>query len=80
MWVVKDMKNKNKKKKKKNMRVPIGSNRIVDLIFSRPPPLPMVSLVRSYVRVVRMPLSGWGFDGGRIANLALDEPECHSAG
>ena len=60
------------------MRVRIGSNRIVDLIFSRPPSLPMLFLVRSYVRVVHMPLSSWGFNGGWIANLALDEPDCHS--
>ena len=50
------------------------------LFFSMPPYLPIVSLVRSYVRAVRMPQSGWGLDGGRIANLALDEPDCHSAG
>ena len=46
------------------MEVRIGSSRTVDLMFSMPPSLPMVSLVRSYVRAVRMPLSGWGFDGG----------------
>ena len=62
------------------MRVHIGSNSIVDFVFNMPPSLSMVSLVRSYVCVVRMPQSGWGFDGGRIANLALDEPDCHSAG
>ena len=62
------------------MKVRIGSSRTVDFIFSMPPSLPMVSLVRSYVRVVRMSLSGWGIDGGRIVNLALDEPDCHSAG
>ena len=64
MWVVGNLKNKNKKKKKKNMRVQIGSNRIVDLISSMPLSLPMVFSMRSYVRAVCMPLSGWGFDGG----------------
>jgi hypothetical protein len=62
------------------MEVRIGSSRTVDLMFSMPPSLPMVFLTRSYVRAVRMPLSGWGIDGGRIANLALDEPDCRSAG
>ena len=80
MWVVRNLKNKNKRKKRKNMRVRIGSSRIVDFVFSVPPSLPMVSLLHSYVRAVRMPQSGWGFDGGRIANLAVDEPDCHSAG
>ena len=58
----------------------IRSSRIEDLAFIVSPSLPMVSLVRSYVRTVRVPQSGWGLDGGRIANLALDEPDCHSAG
>ena len=80
VWFVKNLKNKNKKKKGENMRVRIGSSLIEDLVFIVPPSLPMVSLVRSYVRAVRMPLSSWGFGGGRIANLALDEPDCHSAG
>ena len=62
------------------MEVRIGSSRTVDLMFSMPPYLPMVLLARSYVRAVHMPLSGWGIDGGRIANLALDEPDCCSAG
>ena len=46
------------------MEVRIGSSRTVDLVFSMPPSLPMVFLTRSYVRVVRMPLSGWGIDEG----------------
>ena len=62
------------------MKVQIGSSRTVDFIFSMPPSLPMVSLVRSYVRVVRMSLSGWGIDGGRIANLALDESDSRFEG
>ena len=49
-----------RRKKKKDMRVQIGSSRIVDFIFNMPPSLPMVSLVRSYVRVVHMPQFGWG--------------------
>ena len=47
-------------REKGNMRVRIGSSRIVDFIFTMPPSLPMVSLVRSYVRVVHMPQFGWG--------------------
>ena len=62
------------------MEVRIGSSRIVDLMFSMSPSLSMVFLMHSYVRAVRMPLSGWGIDGGRIANLALDEPDYRSAG
>ena len=62
------------------MRVRIGSSRIVDFVFSVPPSLPMVSLMRSYARAVRMPQSGWDFDGGQIANLALDEPDCQFVG
>ena len=62
------------------MKGQIGSSRTLDLMFSMPPSLPTVSLVHSYVRTVRMPLSGWGFVGGRIANLALDKPDCHSTG
>ena len=62
------------------MRVRIGSSRIVDFVFSVPPSLPMVFLVRSYVRAVRMPLPGWGFDRGWIASLALDEPDFNSTG
>ena len=61
------------------MEVRIGSSRTVDLMFSMPPSLPMVLLMRSYVRAVCMLLSGWGIDGGRIANLALDEPDFHFA-
>ena len=62
------------------MGVRIGSSRTEDLASSVAPSLPMVSLVRSYVRAIRMPRSGWGLDGGRIANLALDKPNYHSAG
>ena len=79
-WVMKNLKNKNKKKKGENVRVQIGSSRIVDFSCGVPPSLPMVSLVHSYVRAVCMPQSAWGFDGGRIANLALDKPYCHSVG
>ena len=62
------------------MKVWIGSSHTMDFMFSVPPSLPMVFLTRSYVHAVPMPLAGWGIDGGRIANLALDEPDCHSAG
>ena len=62
------------------MRARIGSSRIVDFVFSVHPSSAMVSLVCNYVRAVHMPLSGWGFDGGRIANLALDELDYYSAG
>ena len=41
--------------RKKDMRVQIGSSHIVNFIFNMPPSLPMVSLVRSYVRVVHIP-------------------------
>ena len=61
------------------MEVRIGSSRTVDLMFSMPLSLPMVFLMRSYVRAVHMLLEGWGIDGGRIANLALEEPDCRSA-
>ena len=60
------------------MRVWIGSSHIVDFVFTMPPSWPMVFLVRNYVRVVHMPQLGWGFDEGRIANLSLDELDCHS--
>lgn len=36
------------------MKVRIGPSRTVDFIFSMPPSLPMVSLVRSYVCAVCM--------------------------
>ena len=71
---------KNENKEKEDMRVQVESSRIVDFIFDMPPSLPMVSLVRIYVRTVRMPPSSWGCDEGRIANLALDEPGCRSVG
>jgi hypothetical protein len=29
--------------------------------------------------VVRMPLLGWDGDGGRIASLTPDEPDCYAA-
>ena len=59
-----NLKDKNKKKEGENMKVRIGSSRTVDLMLSMPPSLPMVFLTRSYVRAVRMPLAGWGIDGG----------------
>ena len=62
------------------MKIPIGSSRTVDRMFNLPSSLPMVFLTRSYVRAVRMLLSGWGIDGSRIVNLALDEPHCCSTG
>ena len=62
------------------MRIQIGSSRIVDFIFNMPPSLAVVSLVRSYVRVVHMPQFGWDSDGGLIANRAPDELDYHSAG
>ena len=62
------------------MKVRIGPSCTVDLMFNLPPSLPMEFLTRSYARAVRMPLSGWGVDGGRIVNLDLDEPDCRSAG
>ena len=71
---------KTRRKRWSNMLVRIGSSRIVDPMFSMPPSLPMVFLTRSYVRAVRMPLSGWGIGRGRSANLALDERDCCSAG
>ena len=52
----------------------------MDRVFRMPLSVPMVSLVRSYVRTVRMPPSNWGCGAGRIANLALDELDFHSAG
>ena len=81
MWVVKNLKNKNKKKKVEKYEGPNRVNPYRGLFnFNMPPSLPMVSLVRSYVRAVHMPQSSWGCDGGRIANLALDESDYHSAG
>ena len=62
------------------MGVQIRLSRIVDLILDMPPSLPMVFLVRSYVRAVHIPRLGGGFDRGRIANQVLDEPNCRSAG
>ena len=71
---------KNKKKRERNMKVRIGSSRIVDFVFSVPLSLPMVFLVRSYVHAVHIPRLGGGLDGGRIANQVLDEPNYHSTG
>ena len=52
----------------------------MDFVFSVPPSLPKVFLVRSYVRAVRMPQLDRGIDGGRIGSPALDELNCRSAG
>ena len=52
----------------------------MDFVLSVPPSLPMVFLACSYVRAVRMSRLGGGFDGGRIANLVMDEANCRSAG
>ena len=81
MWVVKNLKNKKENKgKRKNMKVRVGSIRIVDFVLSVPPSLPMVFLVRSYARGVRMPRLGGVFDGAQIASPTLDELNCHSEG
>ena len=50
------------KRKKKEIKFRIGSSRIVDFALNVPLSLPMVFLVRSYVRAVRMPRLGGGFD------------------
>ena len=80
VWVVKNLKKKNKKKKMEEYMVWIGSSRAVDRVFRMPPSVPMVSLLRGYVRAISMPPSSWGCDGGRISNLALDGPGCRSVG
>ena len=50
--------------KRKKIKVRTRSSRIVDLVLSVPSSLPMVFLVHSYARTVRMPRLGGGFDGG----------------
>ena len=39
-----------------------------------PPPVPMVFLVRNYVRVARISSLDWDWDRGRIARRALNVP------
>ena len=68
------------KKKSESMCVQGRSSRIVDHSLVMPPSLPMVFLVRSYARAIRMPRLGGDFEGGRISSPALDEPSCRSAG
>ena len=38
------------------------------------PPVPMVFLMRNYVRVARISLFGWDWGGGRIAMRARNVP------
>ena len=67
------------KKKSESMCVRRRSSCIVDHNLVMPPSLPMVFSVRNYVHVVRMLPLGRDWDGGRIASLAADEPNCHAA-
>ena len=39
-----------------------------------PPPVPMVFLVRNYVRAAQISSLDWDLDGGRIARQALNVP------
>lgn len=55
-------------------------SRIVEHNLDVPTSIPMVSLVRSYVCVVRRLQFGRGWDGGRIASQGLDELGCPAAG
>ena len=55
------------------------SSHIVDHSLVMPPSLLMVFLARSYVCAVRMPPFGQDRDGGRIASLTPDEPDCQAA-
>ena len=55
------------------MRVQERLSRIVDHDLVEPPSMPMEFWVRSYGRVVWMPLPHRDWDGGQIASQALDE-------
>ena len=55
------------------------SSHIVDHNLVMPLYLPMVFSVRSYVCMVRMLPFGWDGDGGRIASITPDEPDCYAA-
>ena len=46
----------------------------VGRVLAVPPPMPMVFLVRNYVRVARISSLDWDWDGGRIARRALNVP------
>ena len=55
------------------------SSRIADHKLAMPPSMPMVFLVRSYVRAAQMPPLDRDWDGGQIASQDLDEPSYPAA-
>ena len=55
-------------------------SRIMGRAIAVPPPMPMVSWVRSYVRAAQISPLDWDYDGGRIAIRALNVPVDHVAG
>ena len=52
------------REKRESMSAQMRSSRIVDHDRVMPPSLPMVFLVRSYVRAIRIPLLCRDWDGG----------------